>query len=45
MDDTVCITLICAIVLIGIIVFVLTGHYTAALIFAAPLVWFALGML
>lgn len=44
MDDTVCITLLCAILLIGIIAFVLTNHLTAAMIFAAPLVWFVLGL-
>lgn len=43
-DDNVCLTLIGAVLLIGIIAFVLTGHTTAAMIFGAPLVWVALGL-
>lgn len=45
MDENVCLTLIGIVLLIGIIVFVLTGHITAAIIFATPLVWLALGLI
>lgn len=44
MDSNTSITVVAVALIAAIVTFVLTGHITAALLFATPLIWFVLGI-